>query len=161
MYVQNYKEEHALTKWQSRGDRTKVESGWHCEVQSKIPLESGRPTHLLYLTYLSFLFKWLKHCRNLLVLRHHELVFHHSYFNIAPTLFTSVIFVLRCFLLKAGLGFVWTNVWIRWNSVYKSISSSWSFWKRLNWSLLIQTGCWHGKHAASTRAGLWKANAER
>jgi len=46
-------------------------------------------------------------------------------------------------------------------SSLQSISLNWSMWKRMNWSVVIQTWSWRGKPAASTRSGLREANVER
>jgi len=64
-------------------------------------------------------------------------------------------------LIKAGLGFVDTNVRIQWDPVYKAFSSNSSLWKRTKWFVVIETWSWRGKPVASARAGLREANAER
>ena len=64
-------------------------------------------------------------------------------------------------LPSGRVGFCWNALANLAEFSLQSISSSSFLWKRINCSVVIQTWSWRGKPAASARAWLWEANAER
>ena len=67
----------------------------------------------------------------------------------------------RVYIRKVGLGISRTNVDSQLNPVYNVFHLIFLLWKRNDSSVVLYTWSWRGKPAASARAELRKANAER